>query len=225
MDVWGLTVAALRRWYVLLPLLAISLAAAYLVGSRTQADYEVTGAVVLVVPEQAVPNPYAGDFASELLGIRLMSNSTREDFVSQGLPGEYEIDYERRSPVMTMTVVAGSEAVAVETAGEVVAYLDEALDSAQKERDVPRASRVTLEIVDAPDAAEPVVSGRLRVTGVVAVAGTILSLACAVLVDVILVRRRDRARIAASSSPAPEPEPGEAVESAGTEPLPTLSQP
>lgn len=200
MDVWGLTIAALRRWYVLLPLLALSLTAAYLVGARAQAEYEVNGAVMLVVPPQRYPNPYADDYASEILGIRVGSSSTREDFESQGLSGEYEIDYERRSPIMSIKVVSSSEAVAVKTAEEIIGYLDDVLEAAQEVREVPKGAQVTLEVVDAPDTAEPVVSGRLRVTGMVAVAGGILSLACAVFLDAILIRRRRRVETAAAPS-------------------------
>jgi hypothetical protein len=206
-DVWGLTVAALRRWYILLPLLAISLVAAIALGSRAQSEYEVTGSVMLVAPPQENPNPFADDYASEILGIGLASSSTREDMANQGLSDAYELAYDRGSPIISMRVVAPTEALALQTADELVARLDRTLSSAQTERGIPRSTRVALDVVDAPDVAEPVVTGRLRLTAVIALAGGILSVACAVLADVILLRRRDRRQAALATEQTSQPKP------------------
>ena len=213
MDLWGLTIAVLRRWYVTLPLLAISMTTALWVGQRVQAEYEVIGSVMLVAPPQTNPNPFADDHAAEILGIRVGSSSTREEMLGDGFSDEYELDFERGSPIMSMRVISSSEALTVATAQEIVARLDEALREGQTGRQVPSASRVTMDVVDAPDAAEPVISGRLRLTAVIAVAGGILSLACALLADVFLLRRRERAaRVAAASSGAPPEAPSAAKE-------------
>ena len=193
MDLWGLTIAVLRRWYITLPLLAMSLATAFMVGQRAQAEYEVIGSLLLVAPPQTNPNPFADDHAAEILGIQVGSSSTRADMLAQGFSDGFELDYERGSPIMSMRVVSISATVAVETAEEVVARLDEALREGQMGRQVPNASRVTMDIVDAPDAVEPVVSGQLRLTAVIAVVGVILSLAFALLADVFLLRRRKAA--------------------------------
>lgn len=223
MDIWGLTAAALRRWYVLVPMLAISVAAAYLLGSRAQAEYEVNGSVMLVVPPQRNPNPYSDDYATEILGIQATSSSTREDFVNRGLTDKYVVEFERRSPIMTLQVVASDELMALETAEAIIDYLDDTLIGAQKDRGVANAQQVTLAVVDAPDAAEPVVGGRMRVTAVVVGLGALLSLACAVFVDAILLRRRDRATAAASASPQTGSEP-DVVAFAGRKAQPTPSE-
>ena len=208
MDLWGLTIAVFRRWYVTLPLLAITVTTALWVGQRVQAEYEVVGSVLLVAPPQTTPNPFADDHASEILGIGVGSSSTREEMLSQGFSDMYELDFERGSPIMSMRVISSSEALTVATAQEIVARLDDALREGQTGRQVPSAARVTMDIVDAPDAAEPVISGRLRLTAVVAVAGGILSLACALLADVFLLRRRERApRVIAGPAGAPPTSP------------------
>ena len=62
MDVWRITVAAVRRWYVLVPLLALTVVLALAAGRGVKEEYEVTGAA-MVVPGRSyseIPNPYGG---------------------------------------------------------------------------------------------------------------------------------------------------------------------
>lgn len=210
MDVWGMTVAAFRRWYVLIPLLVISLAAAYVVGSRSQSDYEVTGAVMLVAPaDNPVPsNPYAADSAVQILGIKAMSSSTRSSFVERGLSGDYEIEYDDDTPVMEITVVGESQEVALGTGQQLVKYLSSTLGRSQGELGVPRAARVVLTIVDAPDVVNPTEGGTVRVTAILAVLGIVVSFLIAVIVDAILARRRSLAQAkAAAEGEGTESEP------------------
>lgn len=195
MDIWGLTVAAMRRWYVLVPLLLISVAGALAVGSRSQADYEVSGAVMLSVPPQDpnTPNPYSQIYAVEILGIKATSSSTRSEFADDGLSEDYTITYDRRSPVLSLDVVADSAAQALDTADRIVEYVETTLNDEQGRLGVRKQHRVSLVVIDAPDVVEPVVSGRVRVTAVILAMGVLLSFLCAILLDAILTRR-SRAR-------------------------------
>lgn len=205
LDIWGLAVASLRRWYVLVPLLIISLAAAFAIGSRSQSEYEVSGVVILLVPEQdpGSPNPYAGSSASQLLTIQATSSAARTAFLEKGLSDEYEVFHESRTPIVQLTVVAVSEQAALDTAEEIVEYLETTLDLSQKELGITKSARVTLGVVDAPDVVNPAEGGRLRLTGVLAVLGIIGSFACTVLVDAILARRKSLSGAGGTESPKP----------------------
>lgn len=191
MDVWGLTVAAFRRWYVLIPLLLLSLAAAFLIGARSQSEYEVSGAVMLVVPaENPYPsNPYAADSAVQILGIKASSSSTRRAFAAQGLSSQYEIVYDDDTPVMTFTVTGDNEETALRTGERLVAHLTTTLAQSQADYGIPRRSRVKVTTVDAPDVVNPAEGGTLRVTAMLALVGVVFSFAVAVVVDAILARR------------------------------------
>lgn len=208
MDVWGLTVAAFRRWYVLIPLLLLSITVAFFLGSRAQSDYEVEGAVMMVTPgANPVPwNPYAAESAVQILAVKAMSSSTRTAFLDQGLSNEYEILYDRNTPVMTFTVVGSSSQVAVDTAVQVVDFLETTLSKSQKELGIRPADRVTITIIDAPDVVEPTSGGRLRVTAIVGTLGILASVAIAVLVDGLMVRRQKKAMAASADNSASVPE-------------------
>ena len=194
-DVWGLTVAAFRRWYVLIPLVLVSLGLAYLAGSRTQSEYELDGAVLLLVPsgDPVATNPYASAAGVEILGLKAMSSSTRASFEDEGLSSDYDISYDRRSPVIRFELVADSELAALGTGEGLVEYLANTLNESQGDLGIRDADRVTLEVVDAPDDVVPVAKGRLRVTAVIAVLGVIASFAVAVFTDAILVRQASHA--------------------------------
>src|SRR5699024_4611417 len=88
LDVWQITLATLRRWYIFLPLLALAGAAAYLAGEGVQPEYEVTG-TALITPgrEQAgIPNPYGGqNQANAAVAIVLNSTEARARVAAEGL--------------------------------------------------------------------------------------------------------------------------------------------
>lgn len=213
MDVWGLTVAAMRRWYVLIPLLVVSLAFAYVIGSGSdsQSEHEVDGAVVLLAPPSVpVPtgaNPYAGSSAAQLLTIQATSSATREAFREEGLSDDYRIFYESRSPVISLTVSAGSEQLALDTGEGVVAYLRTTLADSQEELGVDEPDRVTLGVVDAPDVVNPVEAGAMRLTAVIGVLGIVLSFAIAVFVDAVFTRRKSRTLAGTTDAPQSDSEP------------------
>src|SRR5690625_7098112 len=94
LDVWRITVATLRRWYIFLPLLALTLAAVHVVGQGVEPEYEVR-ATALITPGRApaeVPNPYGGSTqASAAVAIVLTSVEMRSHVEAQGLLPTYEI--------------------------------------------------------------------------------------------------------------------------------------
>lgn len=205
-DVWGLTQAALRRWYVFIPLVLASMAVAFAVASRDQAVYEAGGAVILVAPAQdpTTPNLYASSAAVQVLGLTAMSSAARASIVEDGLSEDYEISFTRQSPVMTIDVVADSPKVALSTAEGIVDFLETTLDRSQEELDIRKRNRSTLLIVDAPDTVNPVEGGARRVAAMLGGLGIVVALAMAVLLDAALARRKSRTL----TSPTESIEPG-----------------
>src|SRR5690606_25498908 len=103
MDVWRITVAALRRWYVLVPLLALTVVLALAAGRGVKEEYEVTGATMLVPGRSIsdVPNPYGGPSdANNAVSIVLNSPEARRSIAEQGLIETYEVSPQSRSTVM-----------------------------------------------------------------------------------------------------------------------------
>lgn len=199
MDVWAITVAVLRRWYVFLPLLILSVLAALFVGSRAPEQYQVRATVVLVPgPEPTeIPNPYGGlGETGQILQILLASTATREDFEERGLDHEYQVEALRDTHMVTMRVTADSEQVALDTAGAMIEFMSERLAARQDEANLPEGSQTSVDVLEAPVVTGTVSEGRTRNMAIVGVAGAALSLLVAVLFDDVvgLLRRRRRQR-------------------------------
>ncbi len=212
MDVWRITVATLRRWYIFLPLLALTAGAVQVVGAGVAPEYEVAG-TALITPGSApapVPNPYGGEQqANVAVAIVLNSAEMRARAQAEGLLPSYEVGTQSRSTIMTVTVRGGDAEQAAETAGFVFGLAVEELEARQSAAGIPPAAQYGLDVLAAPSLMAVAYDGKLQVQAVTGLLGASAALVVAVLFDDIvgLVRRRRarrRARAAVPSVPATE---------------------
>lgn len=186
MDVWRITVAALRRWYVLVPLLGLTAMMVLFVGRGVQAEYEVTGTTMLV-PGRAlprVPNPYGSpDDANNAVVIVLDSPKTRGLIAERGLVGDYEVAPQSRSTIMNFQVRDASPEIALETGMAVFDMAAAELGDRQTAAGIRIEEQYRMDVLQAPSVSEAVTEGKLRVMAVVGVLGGAISLAVAVFFD------------------------------------------
>ncbi|WP_026874870.1 hypothetical protein [Jiangella gansuensis] len=198
MDVWRITLAALRRWYVLLPLLALTGFAALTMGDRVAPEYEAQAGAMITPPraEAELANPYGSlTNANEALGIVLNSVDTRRTVAEQGLSPAFEIGVASRSTILQMSVRADTPEVAVGTGQAVLDLAAQELATRQTEAGLPAEAQFTLSVLEPPAVTAVVDTGSVRVQAVVAVLGGGLSLLVAVLFDDIVgLWRRARAK-------------------------------
>src|SRR5699024_7492358 len=113
MDMWRLLGAAFRRWYVLVPLLAITGVVAWSISSTIEPEYEDSVAVMPLAPN-VVPdkdstraNPYVEiDTTAAAMYYVLGSSETRDALEAKGLPSDYEIEVGGGNPVLQVLVRA-----------------------------------------------------------------------------------------------------------------------
>ncbi len=197
MDVWRITVAALRRWYVLLPLLALTAALAWGAGQGVKEEYEVTGAA-MIVPGRTisiVPNPYGSPAdANNAVSIVLNSPEARRAIASQGLVPTFEVAPQSRSTIMNFRVRADSPQIAVDTGMAVFRMAAVELNDRQEAAGIRLVARYSVDVLQAPSVSAAVRDGRTRNMAVVGLLGGALSLLVAVFFDDVvgLVRRRKR---------------------------------
>lgn len=218
MDVWRITVAALRRWYVLLPLLALTGLAAYTAGEGVQPQYEVTATAVIVpgAVESEVANPYGGlDDTASVLSIVLDSNESRSQVEGRGLDPGYEVSTGSRNAIVSVTVLSDSEELALATGDGVLELARQELDERQQAAGITAEARIQLEVLQSPALSEVVTEGKLRNMAIIGVLGAAVSLLVAVLFDDIVgLLRRWLHRRAAARHPAPESAAAPAEDSA-----------
>ncbi|TDE07494.1 hypothetical protein E1269_19885 [Jiangella asiatica] len=189
MDVWRITLAALRRWYVLLPLLALTGLAAVSMGEQVAPEYEAQAGAMITPPraEAELVNPYGSlTNANEALGIVLNSVDTRRTVAEQGLSSAYEIGVASRSTIMQVSIRADTPEVAVGTGQAVLDLAVQELATRQTDAGLPAEAQFTLSVLEPPAVTAVVDTGSVRVKAVVAVIGAGLSLLVAVLFDDIV---------------------------------------
>ncbi|WP_210502839.1 YveK family protein [Nocardioides xinjiangensis] len=191
--------AALRRWYVLLPLLGVTVLLVLTAGRGVQPEYDVTGATMLVpgrdVPD--VPNPYGGPAeANAAVGIVLNSPEVRQAIADQGLVASYEVAPQSRSTVMNFQVRSDTPEAGIETGVAVFEQAAKELRDRQNAAGIRLSQQYSIDVLQAPSVSAAVTDGKLRNMAVVGVLGGALSLAIAVFFDDVvgLLRRRRRRR-------------------------------
>lgn len=207
MDVWRITLAALRRWYILLPLLALTGWGAWVAGNGIQPEYEVQATVMLTPGTTAseVPNPYGGlDEANQAVGIVLNSTESRAQIAEQGLSAEYEVVPESRSTIMYFTVRADDPESAVATGVALINMVETELSARQSAAQVPDSSQFGIDVLAPPSVLEAIYDGKLRVQAIIGILGASVALVVAVLFDDIvgLLRRRRRRQTLADDGAA-----------------------
>jgi len=227
MDVWRITVAALRRWYIFLPLLLATGLGAYLVGQGVNPQYDVRATAVLVPGPQPsdVANPYGTlDNTNQVLSIVLDATTTRDALEAQGLNREYEAIPRARSSILDVTVLGDTPEEGLATTDAVLDWAREELNTRQVEAGIPQESQVTLQILQAPTVTDVVAEGRLRNMAIVGIMGAAFSLLVAVLFDDLMglfkrwLRKRREAKAAKT---AVLPEQGEEPETVVAAPRPS----
>jgi hypothetical protein len=214
LDVWGITLAALRRWYVFIPILALSAFVAYSAGQGVAPEYEASATALLTPPptQPTVANPFGNpDDANIAIGIVLNGPVAQLQVRELGLNGAFTVDTASRSAVLN--IVARSDDSAEDAVATTVAVLDLAsaeLKSRQEAAGVPSTSLIGLQVLSPPHLSSVATQGALRVQAVILLLGAAAALVISVLFDDIigLFRRRGsrRRRQKATSHPVIEAE-------------------
>lgn len=186
MDVWAITVAVLRRWYVFLPLLALTAFGALKVGEGVAPTYEVSATAILMPGAESSDGdrPYGNlDNTATVLEIVLDDVATRDRIAGQGLQRDYDFSSRSRSRIVTVTVLSPSPEISLDTAQAVIDVGSQELAARQDALGVPEAAQDHLQVLQAPSVSEVVTEGKMRNMAVVGIVGGALSLLVAVLFD------------------------------------------
>ena len=188
-----------RRWYLVLALLLLTLAAGIGVSRAVPVSYSMTAGVVLI-PPKSTEDPSANRYlilggleqAVDVL-VRSVNSPPTKSAVDRIAPdAEYEVvgDASTSAPVLILTGQSGSAATSERVLATLLRIVPRNLDALQDELDIRKTYRITsLEL--ARDA-EPVTSQKARLRAVAAV--VVLSLGLGIvligLTDSLLMRRR-----------------------------------
>jgi hypothetical protein len=188
-DVWRITLAALRRWYILVPLLGLTAYVTMSVGNSVRPEYQATTTFMYVEGTQETdrPNPYGSLVgASQVVSIILNSVQTKRVLAEDGFTAAYEIEGEKRTAITVITT-RGDSAENAEGTGEGLIEAARAdLATRQGEAGIPKAAQITLQVLEPPTVVAAVQDGKTRIQAVIGVVGAAIALLVAVLFDDII---------------------------------------
>ena len=222
MDLFTILGTCLRRWYVVLPVLAISGYFAMQAYQQVEPQYTASTSIV-ILPSQPVPgapantdvptldNPYAGSGGPKLAAAVLSKNINSSAFRDRlGLSADNTATFTstvaQAQPIITVDATASSPEAVLSTLDGVTVASRIVLDEFQAVAEAPEAKRyLVAAAVPASDATD-ITPSRWRTAGAILVIGTALAALLAVAVDAALSsRRKDDEKVDGAGPGSPEP--------------------
>lgn len=215
MDLWGTLRVVLRRWYVVLPALAITVAVAIVAGSRTETTYEASGSTVLISSNDAkTTNPYENfnpslQTTAQVIANDISSESVRWDFRRNNLNWTYKlvVPYDATRavllPEIDYTVQDPDPKVVMKTLDALGKRVTEQLARRQEASGAPADQWI--QSVPGPASASATVNtgNRVRATAILILLGVAISLSLAFAAEGIANSRRRRRERKAGVVPEP----------------------
>lgn len=237
MDLFDVARSCLRRWYVLLPLLAITVWYSYSTYSSVQPVYYANTIIGLAPPSVRQDTPTAGgeirrNGLLDVGGASLVANLTalglREPaVVDRVVAAGGSPDYTAKAfptpppnpqlPMVFVEQTSADPAEVTRTLEAVAAQAEVTLRTLQQQARVPDDQMVTPFVVTPPGTPAAAMPTRTRSTIAILAAGTGLSILFTVLVDVVLTRLKGSRQPPSRSSSSEKPRRGEPPYDAGGE--------
>ena len=197
MDLLGVLRVTARRWYVLLPILALCVIGSWAVSRQVAPTYEVQAILPLTTPyvgSDEAASSLAGNGFTDLVTTASMmaaigdSPDVREEVEESNGNSEYEIGAD--GALVSVIISGETPQTAFQTYNALREALDRRLAALQEAAGVPTGFRVVFSDAVTPGLAKQTVGSRQRALIASLGLGVILSLATSVLADHVLSRRR-----------------------------------
>ncbi|MDG4823350.1 hypothetical protein O7635_15955 [Asanoa sp. WMMD1127] len=203
MDLLDLLKLVVRRWYVAVPIVILTLAAAVALGSAIQPEYKTAATVILVPPTTSAASPANGATPApgnpwlrigeaqmaQAVQIAVSSGEARQKVVAAGGDSAYEITLVTRSSIMTAEVSSESSAKALATVEAVTKLISDEVVAQQAKYKPKAGEEITTQVLDPGLNVTPSRSNVLRAQIVVLAIGLLLMAAAVVAYDAIARRR------------------------------------
>lgn len=220
MDLWMLLQALIRRWYVAVPLLAVTAVSTVALTDSVLPEYEVSGAVLLVGPGRSdevieeLPGQdnrllqLSGSLGtvSQALGFTIGSQRVRSEFADAGLLPDYQLGTDSRSPIMQFIVAGEDPDLVVATMDALIVFVEDELNRTQDELGTPPNDRIEVRAISSDNQPSEGLSSRRRAQILLLAVGLLVTIAATITVDALLRiagdrrARRKRRRAAAAAT-------------------------
>jgi hypothetical protein len=205
----------LSRWYVVVPSMLFTLAAAFAASAAVAPSWKATSTLVLLGPATArqdasgnatrvQTNAYLDfggtlEVTADILSRIMMSPATAEQLAARGLTADYEVGAEpdpggRDTPILTIVAIGPDPEIAKATAQGVAAQIRSELQRRQTAAGAPKADFIRVDQVTTPTSAERQLGSKFRAAAAAGALGLALTFGLAFLAESISERRAARRR-------------------------------
>jgi hypothetical protein len=220
----GLPGILLRRWYLTLVGLLVTVGLCFLATVLVPPTYSAKSNILLVPPPSASQNgnnPYLSlsglTLAADVVQRAMSGTEAAQTLQARGVTGKYSTvrDLTTSGPVLLVTATGNTPAIALDSLNKVVALVAPTARSVQQAISVPSSAQFQTYVITKDDRTSTVRKTEIRALVVAAAAGIFLTLIAVAVLDSLLVRgsrrralRRERAQQAEVAAAA---DPGDAA--------------
>jgi hypothetical protein len=193
----------LRRWYVVVPGILLSVILALLAWTHVAPTYERSARQLLLpgavsIPEKGNPYLYIGGLsqAADVVVLAMGSNNVLSEIAEEhpGAKAAITRDTSTSSPVIVITVTAPSDAETVKVLDALVKRTPAVLTGLQDQEHIAADNRITVNTITVDSTSTVQEKQRVTVAAGVAGGGIVLSIVVAALLDGLIISRRRRGR-------------------------------
>lgn len=203
-----------RWWFVTIPMVALTVAAAVVVTDGYQPEFQADGSLLFVGPtvtptgdetsgstaiNPLLEQPAALTTTAVVSSLALQTPQVASTLAAEGLSTDYDVGTESRLPILLIQTRAESRDAAIATALRLFELVDRDIEGRQEAANVPADQRVTTNVIGISAVGGPDYGGRMRMRLVIALFGLGATAGIAFLLDGVR-RRRTIARSAAAQS-------------------------
>ncbi|MBN6036200.1 hypothetical protein [Amycolatopsis sp. 195334CR] len=229
MDFWGFVQLARRRWYVVLPALAVALGLTAFTYLSIPTRYSSSGTLVLTAPstgakvtadptEGSLTNPLLSFDGSLVISAQIVSQILNDPLTKEqvGAGPESGSTYlanngQTNGPFVFVTTEATSEQESRDLVARVLERARTELDNRQRAVQAPESTFIKAQELVQPTQPEPLTGGKIRFAGAALVLSLLLTLAGTFAFDSVARamrrRREEAAEVAAEAKSEPRARP------------------
>ncbi len=218
MEPWESVRIILRRWYVVLLVLVVTVFAVGFARSGVAPLFEADASMIVLPsnrnivtvddqPQVVYSNSYLNLGSSlatmaQILRLTVMSDEVRSSMAAENLSADYEIVVQTRAPIFSFTVRASSAEVALASRDRLITVIQDELRTRQDQVEAPQTNRIITQVLSQSGQAQQRVGSKTRVTLAVGVAGIVAAIAAAFIYESVWIETRRRRRQPEVPAPA-----------------------
>ncbi len=207
-DVWSAIVVLVRRFYITVPLAALTLFGAYSLTRDVAPEYHATATMILIGPTAQQPprdapplpvNPFVQlgtATVATTMEIDAQNSQSMQQIQSAGGTTDYKVTNANRSPIIDIQTTSKNPQQALSTADQLVTLVRQNLANRQKPYTADARQQITAQVIASPDLAGPDTKARTRAETIAIGAAIVVTILLVLLIDALIVGARRRRQLA-----------------------------